>query len=210
MRRVLPLLLALSLAAVPARAEPPIDLRITRDQRAAAHTGLAFGLGTQAYALTTTLVWALSSDGIALASTVPAWITSVPMSPAGIHGFEGTLRDGTVEGHHRGLGIGFLEGGLYSLTMGGIVGLGAARREVEVCSGPSTGGGFPPCFEDATPAFLIPSIITHLALGGVYTGVGLGMLERAKWMANRPQAMSALPTVSVTPEGARIGVVGVF
>ena len=210
MRLVVSLILALSMLSGPALADdsaPDVNPRT----RTAAHVALGFGVGTQALALTTTLVWAVSGDGVALAVSVPADILNLPMSVAGIAGFAGTMYDGTVASRHRGLGTGFLEGGIYSLGMGGLLLAGMARREAVDCARSYGDDEFPPCFEDFTGAVVVPTAVTYFAIGAIYTAVGAGFLASA----NRKEQAAALklhvaPTFAGGPDGFQFGIVGRF
>ncbi len=210
MRLVLSLILALSTLPDVALADEVL-LEVNPRQRTAAHIGLGFGVGTQAVALTSAFVWAVSGDGTALAISIPASIANAPMSVAGIAGIEGTMRDGTVAGRYRGLGTGFLEGGIYSLGMGGLLMAGMARREAVDCSAPYGEDDFPPCFEDFTPVMVVPTAVTYFAIGAAYTAIGAGFLGAAK----RKQH-AALPKLRVAPtfaggsDGFRVGIVGRF
>jgi hypothetical protein len=210
MRLVLSLLLALSMLPSAALAAEDV-LDVNPRQRTAAHVGLGFGLGTQAIALGSTLVWAVSGNGTALAISIPADIVNLPMSAAGIAGFEGTLRDGTVAGRLRGLGTGFLEGGIYSLGMGGLLVAGMARREAVDCSAPYGEDDYPPCFEDFTGVIVVPTAVTYFAVGAAYTAIGAALLGAAS--RNEQAALPKLriaPTFAGGPDGFRVGIVGRF
>ncbi len=210
MKLISALILAFSMVATPAFAGPGVDLWVNKQQRAAAHTGLAFGLTTQGFTLTTTLVWALGGDvyGALLPISVGTHIANLPMSVAGIAGFEGTMRDGTVAGRHRGLGTGFLEGGLYSVGMGALLLAGNARHYEVDCAvdGPD---GEPACFEDVTFLFAQIPAAVYFAVGGVYTALGAGFLGSAA-RGDRASAVRLMPTFAGGPGGFQAGVVGVF
>lgn len=207
MRLIVSLCLALSMLSGPALAD---DLEVNPRQRTAAHVGLGFGLGTQAIALTSTFVWAVSGSGVALGISIPADIANAPMSVAGIAGFEGTLRDGTIAGRYRGLGTGFLEGGFYSLGMGGLL-LGGLARHSAGCSQPYEEDENPPCFEDVTPLIVAPIAVTYFAVGVVYTAIGAGFLGAANRAehAALPKLRIA-PTFAGGPDGFRVGITGRF
>lgn len=203
--RSLALSLALLLPTQALAAEP--DLEVTDPQQVAARIGLGFGLGTQAATLTTGVLWATGAVLEAQPVLIPLSIANVPVSAAGIAGFEGILRDGTMEGYYRGLGTGFLEGGLYALGMTGVLAAGQARHDAS-CVG--TAGNPDPCFEDISPLFMVPMIVTFASIGGAYTGIGAGMLAKSTTVAGPPPPVAVLPTMSAGPNGFRAGIVGVF
>ncbi|MCP4868771.1 MAG: hypothetical protein GY898_08635 [Proteobacteria bacterium] len=128
---------------------------------------------------------------------IPMYLTTVPLVPVGVAGFESLLADRTAAGRVRARGIGFLEGAGYAGAIGGLNLLQLAT--------------YRPSFEDITPILLVIYSIPHMISAGALLGIGLGHVGMAARMeaadadvalrARRPGRLS----VTVVP-GAIVGV----
>lgn len=204
--RALVLLLLIVLFAPPsASAEPSIPLRVEAKQRAAAHVGLAFGLVGEGIGLTSALVFAVSGESAALGVSTAAHLLDGALSAPAIAGFEGTLRDGTLAGHQRGAGVGFLQNGLHGLAMGSLLLLGTLNMELRCPPERSLdcGLGF-------QALFLVPQLVADFALGTAFTAIGAVLLARARAGRRASAALRVAPNLSVGVHGAQGGLAGVF
>jgi len=174
---------------------------VSPSQQEAARWGLGFGLGTQAVTVTSGLIWVLGGDA-ALGPFVGATIAQPLAAVSGIAGFEGVLRDGTLGGHYQGLGVGFLQGGIYGMSLGTLMIVGSLTRES--------------VFEDLSFLFTMPAGVTYAGIGIGMMIAGTALLQKAS-NTRELDALSAgrrrvrlLPVFAPSTHGFQVGVHGVF
>lgn len=149
-------------------------------------------------------LWQLTpvSMGVQIGSSVAA--------PFAIDGFRLLHEDDA-----RGVSLGLLEGGLYSLSTAGLLGvLSATHYEVNCARQRAAwdGQGYGPCFEDLSGLVWFVQALPHLIVGGsmlISGGVVAAVADKrgADWTARLPPV---LPSVSPTDGGVRIGLTGRF
>jgi len=205
LRRVVLLALVLALPAPALAARPAEPPQPTQQDRDAAVVGLTAAATSQTIAMVTTIVWAGGLDPAGVSSTlyVPMNIANLPLSVAGIAGWEGAFRDGTWQARYRGLGAGFMQGAGYSFAMAGILLVGTFGPN-DRCADD--------CIEDLTPLFSIPQAATYSGVGLAFLGLGLGHLiaadrERLGTLRDEVVRVRATPSLVISAERVSIGVI---
>ncbi len=193
-----------------------------RKRQARARAQIAIGVGFQATNLglmTAQLTGELTGESLwdLQPVAIGVQIGSGIAAPFAINGFRLAHGDGM-----KGVGVGLLEGGAYSMVSAGLSGLIIAAHDGVYCAQRAAewdGEGHSPCFEDISGLVHMASAVPHLIIGGamlISGGIVTGVAgKRNGSVAVRPglgllRLPPVLPSISTTQGGVRIGITGVW
>ncbi len=200
-------LLGLLVAHPSSAAEAPAPSR----QQAAGYVLMGTGLTAQGATLTMTLT-AIIYDAAVPSSQYRAWqlvgasTVSGSLSPLGVLGFELALAEQTGRGRRWARGVGFLQGGLYSLGMAAVLGgwmAGHAALAPDYDPTEGQGGSI------VVPVGLA---LSYLTVSAIFTPLGIADLVASGRQARqaRGRAPRVVPTISGGRDRISVGVTGVF